>query len=121
MVDGGVCFLKSKDVEGNHQAGADNGCARAIHAESGQSADGQYKIGTKKDESGSQHVLYFLLHFGQSSVFPARSDDLRLTVEDRRLTIWIPKSESSIVRFVRIRIWITRPRIRNMVNERRPL
>ena len=66
VVDGSVCFLKGKDIEGNHQAGADNGCARAIHAEPGQSADGQYKIRTKKDESGSQHIPYFLLNFGDS-------------------------------------------------------
>jgi hypothetical protein len=47
-------------------ASANNGCARAIHAEPGQSADGQYKASAKKDERGSQHTRYFLLKFGDS-------------------------------------------------------
>ena len=65
VVDGSVCFLKGKDIEGNHQTGADNGCACAVHTKSGQSADGQYKISAKKDESDGQQLPYCLFQLAR--------------------------------------------------------
>jgi hypothetical protein len=48
---------KAQDIERNHQAGADNRRAGAIHAESGQSPQREHKIGASEYECRSKHDI----------------------------------------------------------------
>jgi hypothetical protein len=49
MIDGLDGFLEGEYVEAHHEAGADDGRARAVDAEARQPADGQHQIGSRED------------------------------------------------------------------------
>ena len=54
VVDGGVGLVQREDVGGDHQAGADDGRAGAVHAEARQAADRQHQISGGEDQVGAQ-------------------------------------------------------------------
>ena len=52
VIDGGVGFLNGEDVEGQHEAGADDGRAGAVHAQERDAPDGEHEVGAGEDEDG---------------------------------------------------------------------
>ena len=52
VIDGGVGLLHGEDVEGEHEAGADDGRAGAVHAEERDASDGEDEVGGGEDEYG---------------------------------------------------------------------
>ena len=52
VVDGGVSFLNGEDVEGQHQAGADDCRAGTIHPQVRESADGKDQVSYCENEDG---------------------------------------------------------------------
>src|ERR1019366_8581562 len=61
VIDGGVRLLHGEDVEGEHEAGADNGRAGAVHAQEGDAADGENEVGAGENEDGGEQALIFAL------------------------------------------------------------
>jgi hypothetical protein len=49
MIDGLDGFLESEYVEAHHEAGADDGRARAIDTEARQPAEGQHQVSPRED------------------------------------------------------------------------
>ena len=55
VIDGGVCFLNGEDVEGKHQAGADDGRAGSIHPQKRNAPDGKNQVrGGENEDCGQQ-------------------------------------------------------------------
>ena len=52
VVDSAIGLVHCDDVKREHQAGADDGCAGAIDAETGQTADGENQVRGGKDDDG---------------------------------------------------------------------
>ena len=56
VVDGRVGLLHGENVEGQHQARADDRRAGAVQPQAGQASDGQHQVGAGKDEDGGEQI-----------------------------------------------------------------
>jgi len=54
---GWECFFERKNVESNHQAGADDGCASPIHMEKRQAAYGKGQICSEENQKRCNHCF----------------------------------------------------------------
>lgn len=56
-VDRPIGLLEGEHGEGDHERGADDGGAGAVHAKSRQATDGQHQVGAGEYQNGGKHEI----------------------------------------------------------------